>query len=133
MKRIVVHLLIAVLIVLGVAGVAQASAGLPLIADYTEECQQEGCSNGELADLYNTFQHECFTEGCWHEEVVEIAGNTGAVQEMYRAFGQRLGRNVDEPQYRGESTPGLWEWLCEFTGQDPQNCEIKGSLPPVSF
>ncbi|NEO11709.1 MULTISPECIES: hypothetical protein [unclassified Moorena] len=55
-------------------------------ANWNEECNNEGCSNGELQDLYESYASECLTEGCSNEEMYETAGGSGSVCPMFSDF-----------------------------------------------
>lgn len=56
-----------------------------VVADYAEECQNEGCSQEEVHELYNSYHEECINEGCGQEEIDELAG-PGAQNAMMAAF-----------------------------------------------
>lgn len=93
MSKFLLHIFIAGFVFLGILAVAQimpASAAPPL--NFYEECEQEGCSNHEIEELFDSFHHECVVEGCSQEEVRELAGATSRIDNMYTAF-CNLGKN----------------------------------------
>jgi hypothetical protein len=106
------RLMVGPLLVAGLFGLVFASADTESASvggaqpiDYHEECTREGCSRGEVVELWNSFNEECFGEGCWQEEVAELAGggvvrnsmgqwqytNPDAVRRMMVYFSDRLG------------------------------------------
>ncbi len=56
------------------------------LANWNEECNNEGCSNSELQALYDDYSSECLSEGCAKEEMYETAGGSGAVCPMFSDF-----------------------------------------------
>ncbi len=102
--------LVALTAVFGSVFVAATSA--PSAADWREECVFERCSGGEKQELFEDFDNECVDEGCWAEEVAEIAGvgltrsgnytDRSLVNSMMRDFQRRSSYNV----YAIEINPG---------------------------
>jgi hypothetical protein len=83
-----------------VVALAALFVGLPpghlnvALADYQEECLNEGCSGEEVRELYSSYQEECLNEGCSLEEVFELGGTDTGVRQMLADF-ERRGFRVD--------------------------------------
>lgn len=111
MSKLLMNGLLAMVIFLAINAAAQAApagSGSAFIfgedLDYNEECNNEGCSNGELAAMYRSVAEECLNEGCWHEEVVEVSGGHRYDDQMFDAFRRRLGKDLNI-KYRTEPRP----------------------------
>jgi len=84
MRRIPFEVLAAIVLVLLIS---RASVSTQDQADtYAEECVHEGCSTGELRELYDSYWEECIHEGCSAGEIEEISGDPTETQSMLSAF-----------------------------------------------
>jgi hypothetical protein len=70
------------------------------IFSYQEECNNEGCSNEEVRELYSSYAEECLNEGCSKEEVFELGGLGTGVSDMQQAFVAR-GFRINPADFNG--------------------------------
>jgi hypothetical protein len=93
MQKYLLHVFLALFVFVAITGIVDSTptTAAPLF-DFNEECNQEGCDNEEIEELYDSFASECIDEGCNREEVLELAGPSSSIDPMYLAF-CRLGHN----------------------------------------